>query len=327
MNLLQLVVTRLSSSHYVSGQNLAEDFSVSRSAIWKTIARIKKRGVGVYSVKGRGYKLIQPIEWLDKKNIIDEFHQNLHLVDVDILFETDSTNNGLLKMSMAHSKLYLRACEWQSAGRGRQQRPWLAPMAAHLSFSLGRFWQHDISLLSGMSLAAGVAVIRALRLCGISGPLLKWPNDIVISSTKGLVKLGGILVEMKGNVDSGMQWVIGIGLNIDDTSSWQSQVDQPIIGLNNLSRSKISRNKLLSTVVKCWLDCEKLLVNKGIDPIIQAWREYDVLNGLPVQLATLDGVVKGQAQGVDSRGQLLVYTQGKLKAFGSGEVKIRKVTS
>ena len=63
--------------------------------------------------------------------------------------------------------------------------------------------------LSGLSLAVGVAVVRALEDCGASGVMLKWPNDILF----GHAKLGGVLVELHAEPDTAMA-VIGIGLNL-----------------------------------------------------------------------------------------------------------------
>ncbi|PIP80893.1 MAG: biotin--[acetyl-CoA-carboxylase] ligase [Gammaproteobacteria bacterium CG22_combo_CG10-13_8_21_14_all_40_8] len=324
MNTVEAVFQLLNVDHFVSGQVMADELEVSRNAIWKAISQLKKRGVSVYAVTGKGYKVPQVYEILQKNLILKTLKGSNHGFDVELLFETDSTNQNLLKKSILDDKLHICASEWQSQGRGRLQRQWLAPMASHLSFSFARYWHHDFSLLSGMSLAAGVSVVKALRLLGIENVMLKWPNDIVYPTEQGLAKLGGILVEMRGNADSGMQWVIGIGLNIADISHLQQQINQQALGLANIHPAPVSRNTLLSTIVLEWLDCEKKLIEQGLGAIVADWRAYDALCQQPVVMEHQGKIIKGLSMGVDERGQLLVKNEKGVTAYGGGEVQLKK---
>lgn len=42
---------------YVSGEQLAELFGVSRAAVWKAIKRLQEEGHEITAVTGRGYRL------------------------------------------------------------------------------------------------------------------------------------------------------------------------------------------------------------------------------------------------------------------------------
>ena len=43
---------------YVSGQELCDRFSVSRTAIWKAVSKLKEEGYEIDSVPNRGYCLL-----------------------------------------------------------------------------------------------------------------------------------------------------------------------------------------------------------------------------------------------------------------------------
>ena len=46
------------SDTYISGQQLCEQFQVSRTAIWKVIDQLKKEGYEIEAVRNKGYRLI-----------------------------------------------------------------------------------------------------------------------------------------------------------------------------------------------------------------------------------------------------------------------------
>ena len=81
------------------------------------------------------------------------------------------------------------------AGRGRRGRVWTAVAGGSLTFSLGWRFEQGAGFIAGLSLAVGVAVVRALEAEGFAGVELKWPNDLVYRH----LKVGGILVELNGD--------------------------------------------------------------------------------------------------------------------------------
>ena len=92
--------------------------------------------------------------------------------------------------------------EIQTNGRGRRGRPWQGVLGGSLSFSI--IWQFNMGVaqLSGLSLAVGVALARALRELGLLGIQLKWPNDVLVSDENGEnKKLAGILIDLQGDMD------------------------------------------------------------------------------------------------------------------------------
>ena len=47
------------SKDYISGEDMAQNLSLSRTAVWKYINKLKKNGYDIVSVTGKGYKLIE----------------------------------------------------------------------------------------------------------------------------------------------------------------------------------------------------------------------------------------------------------------------------
>ena len=149
------------------------------------------------------------IEPLDAGRIRSALPGGTRLGGLSVHGAIDSTNSWLQERSLALPAPYACLTEHQLAGRGRRGRVW--EDATGLDICLSLLWRFDVAQAraQGLSLAVGVAVVRALAATGASGIGLKWPNDIVWQDRK----LGGILIE--GSV-SGRFWVvvIGVGINV-----------------------------------------------------------------------------------------------------------------
>ncbi|MFT4192740.1 MAG: biotin--[acetyl-CoA-carboxylase] ligase [Comamonas sp.] len=133
---------------------------------------------------------------------------------VEILPEIDSSNSELLRRARAgRTEPTLLVAEHQTAGRGRQGKPWQSQRDVRagdaLAFSLGLSLR--LADWSGLSLAVGVAVARALH----PAIRIKWPNDLWVDGRK----LAGILIETAGlpgpqGPGAARYAVIGIGINV-----------------------------------------------------------------------------------------------------------------
>jgi BirA family biotin operon repressor/biotin-[acetyl-CoA-carboxylase] ligase len=100
----------------------------------------------------------------------------------------------------------------QTAGRGRRQRPWIAPRG-NLASSILETVDVPPAVAATLGFAAGLALEAALR--GVAGPAaigfsLKWPNDVLA----GQAKLSGILLEAETVPGAGLAVVVGMGTNV-----------------------------------------------------------------------------------------------------------------
>ena len=118
------------------------------------------------------------LERLDAAAIVAALGAHAGAIQVEVVSSCGSTNTQLLEGEDRDFPCLL-AADYQSAGRGRHGRRWHAVPGAAICFSLRRRMRCAPRGLGGASLAAGVAVARALRAAGAPGIALKWPNDLL----------------------------------------------------------------------------------------------------------------------------------------------------
>ena len=200
----------IADGNFHSGAVLAERFKVSRAAIWHAVEDAETLGVRVFRVRGRGYRLAEPLEFIDANVVLHQLGADAKGLHLEVLDAVASTNSYLLTHAgdpAAHGQVAI--AEMQIAGRGRRGRAWHTPFAGALTFSILWRFQQGVAALGGLSLAAGLAVAQACEALGIQGIQLKWPNDVM----HGGRKLAGILIEVQGEMQGPSVAVIGVGLN------------------------------------------------------------------------------------------------------------------
>ena len=209
----QRLLAMLAEGSFYSGEQLAKKLKISRAGVWKLMNSLKALGVDIESVARQGYRLPRAVDLLDKEAIVTSLPAatRSHLERADVLLTVDSTNRFVADLSPPQAG-YFQLCttEVQNAGRGRRGRSWVAPFGSGVCMSLGWQFAEAPPTFSALSLAVGVAVVKAFRRLGIEGVGLKWPNDLVWQQRK----LGGILIEMRGESAGPAQVVIGLGLNV-----------------------------------------------------------------------------------------------------------------
>ncbi|HEX5363363.1 MAG TPA: biotin--[acetyl-CoA-carboxylase] ligase [Gallionella sp.] len=311
----------LADGHFHSGEVLAGQLGVSRASVFNALAVAADCGVTVQRVRGRGYRLAQPWQRLQRDEVAGWLGEESGRFDIEIVPQTASSNTLLLqRAALGAPGGSVVAAELQSAGRGRLGRTWHSGLGNALTFSL--LWRFDCGLnaLSGLSLVVGVAVVRALNKAGVQGVGLKWPNDILCAQGK----LGGVLLEAQGDMLGPSAVVVGIGLNCHLPESLVRQIDQPACALDELCAALPPRNRLLALLL---LELSAVLSQFGRDgfgPFRGEWERYHLYQDRPVQLCMADGsVVSGIARGVGEVGELLLETAQGLRSFHSGEVGVR----
>ena len=315
--LLPLMQT-LSDQRWHSGAALARNAGLTRAGLSKRIHKLMELGLEIETRSGRGCRLSQPLDLLESDALIGALPPALRArLPVRVLFSTDSTNRQLMDGDAAQDPQALLA-EHQSAGRGRRGRSWHSPIGANLYLSLAWTFTQWPPHLSALSLAAGVATAQALRSCGLTELKLKWPNDLVVEQRK----LGGLLIEQRGETGGSCRVVIGLGLNVHMASA--PDIEQPWVSLHDLMGAKTpSRNLLAARVMERWaamLDCFAL---EGFAPFAEAWRMLDLTAQKAVTVHHGDASYDGIAQGVDETGALQVDVGSERRKLLSGDVSVR----
>jgi BirA family biotin operon repressor/biotin-[acetyl-CoA-carboxylase] ligase len=168
MELLSLIA----DAKFHSGEALARQLGVSRTTIAKKIKQWQQCGLDIDVVHGKGYRLQQPIDWLDKTSIWQAMppHIQALISYLDIQAVVSSTNDVVSQQLQQQKKSGIVCiAEMQQSGRGRRGRTWFSPPAGTFYGSVGWVFNEGFQVLEGLSLAIGVAVVEALEDCGVHG--------------------------------------------------------------------------------------------------------------------------------------------------------------
>jgi BirA family biotin operon repressor/biotin-[acetyl-CoA-carboxylase] ligase len=317
------LVATLASGTEWSGSALAATLGVTRAAIWKQIEQLRALGLPVHASAGRGYRLDAPIELLEAERVESAIahEQRAAVGAIDVHWQIDSTSSALARLASS-SGASAHAClaEIQTQGRGRRGRAWRTPLGGGIALSQLRRFDVGMAALAGLSLVAGVAVVRALRDAGVEGAALKWPNDIVANGRK----LGGILVELGGDALGPCHAIVGIGLNVAIGASEGAQIDQPWTDLATLTKGRPpSRNRLTGLVLSRLAETLDAFVTDGFDAFADEYAAHDALCGREILVSGGRETWTGIARGVTSRGALRVMRGSAEVAVDSGEVSVR----
>jgi len=317
----------LADGEFHSGELLAQRLGISRASVNNALHGIEQYGLTLHSVRGRGYCLLNAPQWLDEALVYAYLGADANDFHLEILDTASSSNTLMLqRAALGAASGSVLAVEWQSGGRGRLGRPWHSGLGNALTFSL--LWRFNCGLsgLSGLSLAIGVALIRALRSLGINGARLKWPNDVLGASGK----IAGILIEAQGDMLGPSAVVIGIGINLSLPLQVLQRIDQPVSDLSQLQGTLPQRNLLLATVLRELAGVLRAFSAEGFAGLRQEWENYHQYQNQAVELLLPDGkTVQGIVRGVNQDGALSVEVKSaasarpELRIFHAGEISLR----
>lgn len=309
-----------------SGEEIAGALRISRAAVWKQLQPLADWGIDCAAERGRGYRLAQALDLLDAAEIqraLPQFARE-RLRRLEVHEALASTNDALLAVTdLPPGRFDACLAEFQSAGRGRRGRRWLAPFASGLCLSVNWHYRDAPAAQGALSLAAGVAVIRALARLGIADIGLKWPNDIVHDGRK----LGGILIDLRSEAAGPATVVVGVGLNVRLPPATLTALAAEGIAATDLSQlgALPSRSAAIAALIQELVQALEEFGARGLAAFADEWRAADALAGKPVRVLQGDAAEEGIARGVDADGALLVDTGGGQRRVVSGEVTVRPI--
>lgn len=264
-------------------------------------------------------------ELLDASRITDALAPaaRARLNALEVVAVTESTNADLLARAAPPAGLAdVRFAELQTAGRGRRGRRWVAPFGSSLLVSIGWYFPQLRTDLPALSLAAGVATLRALADCGQAGATLKWPNDL----EAGGRKLAGILCELKTDAVGGAHVVVGLGLNValpEAAVAALAAEGRRVADLGALEGGVPARAALAARLVTRGIEMLGQFGEAGITPFLAEWRAADALAARTVRVESGREDYEGVARGVDERGALIVEVGAGTRHVDAGEVSVR----
>ena len=288
-------------------------------------AQLAAVGLDVETTADGRCRLSQAIELFDADLIRTAMTQTQRIT-VDVAGTVDSTNTQLLNRPMPDfGRGTALVAGFQNSGRGRQNRSWQSSFGGGICLSVAWQFRPAPKKPGTLSLAAGVAVLRALARLGVTGVKLKWPNDLLYGGRK----LGGVLVDASQTGEA-MHVVAGVGLNLHLSTRNIAEINASG-GLQAAALGEINttvargRNALAAAVMDALVEMFSEFQQKGFDPFRQEWNHADVLNGCAIQVSGLTPPLAGEAVGVDESGALLVRAGETTHRLYAGDVRVRSV--
>ncbi|HWY59326.1 MAG TPA: biotin--[acetyl-CoA-carboxylase] ligase [Terriglobales bacterium] len=319
-------IVRLLIAHatvVVSGTKIAAEIGTSRSEVWRLVQQLRELGVDIAGHPSTGYSLKSVPDLLLPDMLAPQLHGTIFGKHIHHYYKIGSTNTVAMEAASAgapEGSVFL--AEQQTAGRGRGANQWHSARSSgiYCSVLLRPALPPSDALL--LSLAAGLAVHSAVQeIDSRLIPDLKWPNDVLIDGKK----FCGILTEMNAEVTRVRHVVVGIGLNVNQ-SSFPTDLQTIATSLRLVSGTEWSRVELCTALLKS-LDREyrDLLENPEVATasILQRFQERSSsVRGRQVEIEDNVGL-EGMTEGLDSRGFLQVRTAQGLRTVLSGTVKLR----
>lgn len=318
------LIRLLADGRFHSGEALGALMGISRAGVWKRLQSLKnKYALEVDAVKGRGYRLREPLDLFDydcvlasipepERQALSTLHLHPHL---------DSTNSWLMQRG-ADGEASGSVClaEHQRAGRGRHGRQWVSPFGRNVYLSM--LWRFDLApmQMAGLSLAAAVGVLRALKAIECHEAGLKWPNDILWNNHK----LAGLLLEVSGEAGGPSQVVIGVGLNTWLGNAGET-IDQAWVDLRAIPGVQArSRSQMAALMITELVRVVEQYREQGLAGFLDEWQANDLMLGEQVEVRTASQSHCGEHLGIDSSGAIRLRIDGEPRLFHAGEVSLRR---
>ena len=317
------ILEMLADGNPLSGEFMGQALGISRMAVSKAIKGLTQRGLEITSNPGRGYQLVSPLQLLDGLTISRQLEKvtggNFRL---EILHEVNSTSDYLLEQAKTRD-IHRLIClaERQAGGRGRRQRKWHSSAYRNIILSMGWRFDEGMAGLSGLGIATGISIVRALHEAGYDREIgLKWPNDIVFNDSK----LGGLLIDVRGEHDGPCMAILGFGLNLSLSNAELQSIDQPVTTLEKISSTPPERNKIITEIIHALMNLFESYPETGFTYWQQQWQNYDRLFGRQVNVIKSDTSFAGVAMGIDNLGALQLKDHNdQVASFYSGDVSLR----
>lgn len=308
---------------YISGQELCDRFSVSRTAIWKVMVQLKDEGYQIEAVRNKGYYLKESPDVLNRGSILS--HMNTAIMGHEVIYmdEIDSTNTKAKSLGEEGAlEGTLVVADMQKSGKGRRGRQWESPKGQAIYMSLLLRPQFPPVKAPMLTLVMAYSIGKVLKEKEHLDVAIKWPNDLVVNRKK----VCGILTEMSTEIDYINHVVIGVGINAN-TDSFPKELQEKATSLKIESKETILRARLVGYIMEefevqyqrfCEVQDLSFLQNEYNDMLVNCGKEVKVLEP--------GNEYEAVAIGINQEGSLLVRREeNKIEEVFAGEVSVRGV--
>lgn len=224
--------------------------------------------------------------------------------------EIDSTNNYLKNSYQLLDDFVFAVADYQSHGKGRNDRVWQSNSGENLMFSFLIKNKELINKAESFSILTAVEVASLIEKYDIDNVSIKWPNDILI----GDKKVCGILLE--GQVPDYL--VIGVGLNVNQ-KEFPNDLRRPATSLSLEAKQPFDieevKERLFSNIVNNFSNIRN-------EEYLEYFRQHNYLQNKRVRVVINNQVFIGEVVGIDDNFCLQVLSRDMLLHIDSGEIEI-----
>lgn len=311
-----LEVLEQNRGQYQSGQGLAKQLQVSRSAIWKAINQLRQDGFVIKAKTNRGYALALENDRLSQAGI----EKYLWSVGLRLeLYQQVTSTNRVLKDRAQEAEGLVIVANQQTDGMGRQGRSFYSPKESGIYFSL--LLKPDMigSEATFLTTMAAVAVCQAIEKVTDKKPQIKWVNDIYIEGKK----VCGILTQAAFNLETGRAdyVIVGIGINVYRPAGGFPSDLSSIAGAVLAQSTGEMRNQLLAEILNCFW---AMYQRPEQSEIAGQYKGYSLVIGRRVEVLSNRGTRSALVLDIDPSCNLVVrYEDGQTEVLSSGEIRIK----
>jgi len=260
-------------------------------------------------------KLTPKLDILNPEEITNNLKTKI--IGKKIYFLKKITSTNLFAKQLVKDKIgegTVIVADVQTHGLGRKNRPWHSP-AGGLWFSVVLYPHIPADRGMLITMASSISIAQAFKkITGIS-PEVKWPNDLLINRKK----VCGILTEINADLDKINYIIVGIGINVNNKID--EELSEIAISLKQVASSKISRARLLKSILQHLdLNYNKIIL-KNFDSIRKVWLSYSNIIGRKIQVEDENIVTKGIVVDIDDSGYIILDTDYDRIRIVSGDIK------
>ena len=309
---------------YLSGEDIADTLSVSRTAVWKAVNALKKDGYSITAVTNKGYMLSEETDILSEQGIRRFLDPECTLDDIVVMPIVSSTNIVAKEKAAGGAREGLTVIAGQqTAGKGRIGRSFFSPpdTGIYMSILLRPEKQHSGQAVKITTIAA-VAACEAIEAVACDTKAgIKWVNDIYIDGKK----VSGILTEASFGLEDGMidYAVLGIGFNVYYPENMPKEIEN-VLGAIFAERRSDVKNRLAAEFLNHF---DKYYRMGDTAEYSKKYRERSLVIGKEINVhyhGDEGKVKKAVAIDVDDDCHLIVkYPDGTYETLSSGEISVR----
>ena len=311
------------TGEYISGQQLCDRFSVSRTAVWKAVEQLKKEGYEIEAVRNKGYRLVESPDIISKAEIESMVKTKWAGRQVIYYDETDSTNiQAKLAGENGAPHGTLVVADRQSAGKGRRGRSWDSPRGQCIYMTLLLRPKFEPVKAPMLTLVMALSVAEAVKEQTGFEAGIKWPNDIVLNKKK----ICGILTEMSTEIDYINYVITGVGINTNQ-EEFPEEIRGRATSLLLEGGRPVRCSRLIAAVMERYEKNYMTFMEAGdLSLLLPEYNRILVNYNQEVRVLDPKGEYHAHAMGINEKGELIVVTlEGEEKHIFSGEVSVRGI--